>query len=98
MPKDLLKWESIRKKGMLKFVLLYGVLLWGMLSGLLYALIMSFVLPKIFGGNFGASLSVMLPVSLGLFGNWRRVLGDGSMGDQSSTLEKIQRKPRSIKA
>ncbi|MEE9328784.1 MAG: hypothetical protein V3V30_01495 [Parvularculaceae bacterium] len=68
MPKDLLKWGKIREQGWLKFVLLYGVLLWGMLSGLLYALITSFVLPKIFGGSFGASFSIMLPVSLGLFG------------------------------
>lgn len=69
-------WERIRKKGMLRFVLLRGVLGWGVFTAALYTLVMHFFFPPfpwsmfpeclarmaLFGIAFGAGLRY--------FGEW----------------------------
>lgn len=53
------RWTHVRRKGPLRFVLLRGVLGWGLTTALLYSLIMSAVT--------GANLRLLLPTSLVLF-------------------------------
>jgi hypothetical protein len=39
--RDWSRWEKMRKKGFLRFVLVNGVLYWGVLTGLFFAIAMS---------------------------------------------------------
>ncbi len=53
------RWTQVRRKGPLRFVLLRGVLGWGLTAALLYSLIMCAVT--------GANLRLLLPTALVLF-------------------------------
>ncbi len=46
------KWASIREKGKQRFVLVYGVLGWGVSTGLLWSILMAFIEPS---ENLGAT-------------------------------------------
>jgi len=44
--RQLEKWSKTRKLGQMKYIAIYGVLLWGMLTGLIWVLIMQFIDPS----------------------------------------------------
>ena len=55
----LARWARIRRKGPLRFILLRGVLGWGLVAALVYSLVMWAVA--------GANLRVLLPLSMVIF-------------------------------
>ena len=65
--KNLAKWEKIRKGGLLRFVLLWGVLFWGLGTAILYSLFMSLVAHVDFLGILPISL-IAFPIGGIFFG------------------------------
>ena len=55
----LARWARLRRKGPLRFILLRGVLGWGLVAALVYSLVMWAVA--------GADLRVLLPLSMVIF-------------------------------
>lgn len=58
-PDPITRWAQVRRQGMVRFVLVRGVLGWGLTTALIYSLLM--------WGIAGANPRVLLPLSLLLF-------------------------------
>lgn len=42
---DWSKWENIRRKGLIRFILVWGVLGWGFSTGIIFSLVFSMIVP-----------------------------------------------------
>jgi hypothetical protein len=68
MPKNWSKWEATRSKGLLRFVLLSGVLGWGVSVAIVYSLVMWAVFPHLQPGPLLARSLIIFPAAGVLWG------------------------------
>lgn len=74
------KWVATRDKGPVRFILIYGVLGWGLTTALLFSVISSFIGPRTFSEILGLAM-IIFPLGGVAWGwmmwwlserNWRR--------------------------
>ncbi len=82
------KWQKIRKKGKLRYIIMHGLLGWGVTAGLIYAIVNSLVesgfnLVQFFSMEFYMNLSIAMVIFpiVGIFQSyytWRKNRSFGS--------------------